>query len=143
MPGRFIAREDVERISRIPGRDAAVLSGPRETGSEEIILVHARSGPGSGHDFHLHPRQEEVVYVLVGELEAWIGHELRILRSGDVMYVPRGVAHATFTVGEETAEMIVVASPCCDTETGIETVELAHEEPWASVRRGASRRTRP
>jgi quercetin dioxygenase-like cupin family protein len=138
MAGRFILKHDVEYVSRLPGRTAAVVSSPRANGSTEIVLIRAASAPGTGHGFHSHPRQEEVLYVLSGELETWIEDEMQILRPGEAAYVPRNTVHATYSIGDESAQLLVVAAPGYDTETGIETIELGHEEPWASLRQTLS-----
>src|SRR5476651_2720866 len=61
--------------------------------SESLALVRARIGQGSGHPFHSHPEMDEIIYVLAGSLEQWLEKEKRTLRSGDSLFIPRGVVH--------------------------------------------------
>jgi quercetin dioxygenase-like cupin family protein len=86
-----------------------------------------------GHDFHKHPHQEEVIYVLEGEIEQWLDREKRILRPGDSVFIGPDVVHASFNVGERTAKMLAVLGPCIGSD-GYELVDVADQEPWASLR---------
>ena len=51
--------------------------------------------PAGGQDFHKYPDQEEVIYVLEGEIEQWVDREKRILRPGDSAFIGAGVVHAS------------------------------------------------
>ncbi len=99
------------------------------------MTVEATFLPGKAHDFHRHPNQEEVIYVLDGEIEQWVEHERRLLHPGDAVVIPAAVVHASFNVGEEPAKIIAVLSPCVG-EAGYEVEELVGEEPWRSMRGG-------
>ena len=50
--------------------------------------------------------------------------------------IPAGVVHASFNIGTEQAKILAVLSPCVGDE-GYEVEELAHEEPWRSLRGGS------
>jgi len=125
---------DIERQEEDWGIFAAV-SSPAD-GAERIMTVEGTFFPGKGHDFHRHPSQEEVIYVLEGELEQWVEHEQRVLHPGDAVVIGAGVVHASFNVSQEQAKILAVLSPCVG-EAGYEVEELASEEPWASLRRGS------
>ena len=43
--------------------------------------------PGKAHAFHKHPTREELLYVLSGRAEQWVGKEHRILGPGEVAFV--------------------------------------------------------
>jgi mannose-6-phosphate isomerase-like protein (cupin superfamily) len=43
---------------------------------------------GKGRYFHPPSRQEEVLYVLSGQVEQWIERENRILRPGRALFIP-------------------------------------------------------
>jgi quercetin dioxygenase-like cupin family protein len=110
----------------------APVSSPAD-GAERIMTVEATFLPGKAHDFHRHPNQEEVIYVLEGELEQWVEHERRMLGPGDAVVIPAAVVHASFNVGDRPAKILAVLSPCVG-EAGYEVEELAAEEPWRSLR---------
>jgi quercetin dioxygenase-like cupin family protein len=113
----------------------AAVSSPAD-GAERIMTVEATFLPGKAHDFHRHPNQEEVIYVLEGELEQWVEGERRVLGPGDAVVIPPAVVHASFNLGDEPAKIIAVLSPCVG-EAGYEVEELAGEEPWRSLRGGS------
>jgi quercetin dioxygenase-like cupin family protein len=127
----FKAAAEIERTEQDWGIFAAV-SSPAD-GAERIMTVEGTFFPGKGHDFHRHPNQEEVIYVLEGELEQWVEEERRLLRSGDAVVIPAATVHASFNVSEEPAKILAILSPCVG-DAGYEVEELAAEAPWRSLR---------
>ena len=53
------------------GARFAQVSGPRD-GLDGIVAIEATFLPGKCHDFHRHPGQEEVIYVIEGSIEQWV-----------------------------------------------------------------------
>jgi quercetin dioxygenase-like cupin family protein len=130
----FRSADDIEREQHDWGVFAAV-SSPSD-GAERIMTVEATFLPGKSHDFHRHPNQEEVIYVLDGRLEQWVEDERCSIGPGDAVLIPPAVVHASFNVGDEPARILAVLSPCVG-EAGYEVEELAGEEPWRSLRSGS------
>ena len=79
----FKAAAEIERDEHDWGTFAAV-SSPAD-GAERIMTVEAVFLPGKCHDFHRHPNQEEVIYVLSGQLEQWVEEERCLLGPGDAV----------------------------------------------------------
>ena len=48
--------------------------------------------PGAELQLHSHS-EEQLFYMLEGSLTYWVGKEPHVLRSGDVLMVPSGIAH--------------------------------------------------
>src|SRR5690625_6115895 len=46
-------------------------------------MVKVRVSPGEGHDFHVHPQMDEILYVLRGCAEQWIEDEKVEMEEGD------------------------------------------------------------
>ena len=130
----FKAANEIERQQLDWGVFASV-SSPAD-GAERIMTVEGTFKPGKAHDFHRHPNQEEVIYVLEGELEQWVEDERCLLRPGDAVLIREGVVHASFNVSDRPAKILAVLSPCVG-EAGYEVEELADVEPWRSMRGGA------
>ena len=133
MKGKFVAQQDVVR-DQVDWGELAWISRPSDTGSAQITQVLVRLEPGFGHDFHRHLRQEEVLYVLSGEVEQWLETEKRTLKAGDAFFVSRGIVHASFNTGTKTATFLVVLSPSVG-DAGYESEEVAAEAPWSTLRR--------
>ena len=68
-----------------------------------------------------------------GEIEQWVDQEKRMLRSGDSAFIGADVVHASFNVSDRKAKLLAILGPCVGTE-GYELVDVAAQEPWASLR---------
>ena len=110
----------------------AQVSGPRD-GLQGIVAIEATFLPGKCHDFHLHPGQEEVIYVIEGTIEQWILDEKRVLTAGDSVVIPASAVHASFNDGPEPAKILAILSPAVgDDGYGVE--DVSGDEPWSSLR---------
>jgi quercetin dioxygenase-like cupin family protein len=110
----------------------AQVSGPRD-GLAGIVTIEATFLPGKCHDFHFHPGQEEVIYVLEGTIEQWIEREQRVLTVGDSVIIPADAVHATFNDGDAPAKILAILSPAVG-DDGYGVVDASGDEPWASLR---------
>jgi quercetin dioxygenase-like cupin family protein len=130
----FRAVADIKREEHDWGIFAAV-SSPAD-GAERIMTVEAVFLPGKSHAFHRHPNQEEVIYVLDGELEQWVEDERCLLHAGDAVVIPTAVVHASYNESDRPVKILAILSPCVG-DDGYEVEELADVEPWRSLRGGA------
>ena len=108
------------------------LSHPSSTGAKQLAAMSASIKPGQGHSFHRHPSQEEVLYVIDGQIEQWIEGEKRTLGAGDAIFIAPGIVHASFNAGGDDARVIVIFSPCVG--DGFEAVDVSGEAPWQGLR---------
>jgi quercetin dioxygenase-like cupin family protein len=103
MAGKFILENETQRQPVDWGR-LGWICGPTHTGAAQLAIVEGSLIPGKGHNFHKHPGQEEVMFVVSGRIEQWIDKEKRILGPGDSAFIPPGVVHATFKAGENEGQ---------------------------------------
>lgn len=73
--------------------------------SEQIVP------PGMGVPPHVHTREDEIFFVLDGEVEFLAGERVIIGRAGDIVHAPRDVPHSYRAVGDNPAHMRFVAIP--------------------------------
>ena len=132
MKGKFVFSGDVER-EQLDWGELGWISRPAMTGAGDVTVIEVTLKPGKGHDFHKHPTQEEVIYVMSGEIEQWLEAEKRMLKRGDSIFIDAGVVHASFNTGRDAAVLMVVLGPC-DGEAGYIAVEVADQEPWNGLR---------
>ena len=66
--------------------------------------------PGRSNPRHSHPNCEEVLYLMSGRLEHFVGEERITASAGDVLTVSPGVSHHATNIGDEDAHMIVAYS---------------------------------
>ncbi len=111
----------------------ATISGPLINKAKDIVTLHVDLNPGMGHNFHLHPNQEEVIYVLCGTVEQWVRKEKKILKKGDAAFIGTGVVHASFNIGQENAQVLAILGPAVG-ESGYEVEEVFDQAPWNTLR---------
>ena len=129
---KFIRRTETPRDAPEWGT-LAWLSNPPSTGSRNLTVVDVVLAPGCGHNFHRHPRQEEVIFVVSGKVEQWIEREKRILDPGDAVYIDAGAVHASFNAGDSEVKLLAILGPCIG-EIGYEIEDVAEDSPWNSLR---------
>ena len=132
MDGKFTMAADAKPETLDWGRQVW-LSHPPSTGAEQLTVIDVRFGPGKGHAFHHHPDQEEVIYVVAGEVEQWVDQEKRTLGPGDSAFMPAGMVHASFNTGSEDVHIIAILGPSVG-EGGYEAVDVSGEAPWNTLR---------
>jgi quercetin dioxygenase-like cupin family protein len=132
MPGKFTIARDVPP-DELDWGQLRWLSHPPSTGARQLTVIDVTLAPGKGHDFHKHPDQEEVILILAGEVEQWVDRDKRVLNPGDSAFVPAGVVHASFNVGEGDAKIVAILGPCVG-DGGYELVDVAAEAPWNGLR---------
>src|SRR5262245_46779427 len=94
-PRRFVTLADAHK-EEFKGRINYWLCRPEIVAAEKHQICQATIPPGEGHNFHIHPELEEVIYVLEGQVEQWVEKEVRTLKPGETAHIPVGVVHATF-----------------------------------------------
>lgn len=132
MNGQFIRTTDVDR-EQLDWGELGWISRPPKTGAEHITAIEVTLIPGGGHDFHRHPTQEELIYVLSGRIVQWLETKKQELHPGDSIFIPTGVIHASFNESDEPARLMVMLGPC-DGETGYVVEEVADQAPWNALR---------
>lgn len=132
MNAKYVPASEIVS-DRLDWGELAWISRPGNTRSKNITEILVTLAPGFGHNFHRHPQQEEVLYVLSGEVEQWLETGKRILKPGDSAFVGTGVVHATFNTGKSDAKFVVVLSPAVG-EGGYEMEDVATSAPWSTLR---------
>jgi quercetin dioxygenase-like cupin family protein len=132
MTGKFISSREVKR-EELDWGSLAWFSSPSASNAKDLVVLEVTLAPKGGHTFHKHPHQEEVIYVIEGEIEQWVDQKKRMLRSGDSAFVGTDVVHASFNVSDRNAKLLAILGPCVGPE-GYELVDVAQQEPWVSLK---------
>jgi quercetin dioxygenase-like cupin family protein len=136
MPGKFMFQNEIEPNVLDWGR-LSWLCHPPSTSAKQTTVIAGTIFPGTGHNFHLHPNQEEVLYVVSGSIEQWIEREMKMLGPGDCAFLPPGVVHASFNAGSDEAKVLAIFGPSVG-DSGIEMVDVAGDAPWNGLRAKAA-----
>ena len=132
MNGKFVPSDKAER-EQLDWGTLGWLSRPPTTQAKELTVIEVLLKPGFGHNFHKHPDQEEVIYVIEGQVEQWLETEKRVLRPGDAVFIGADVVHASFNIGDQTAKLLAILGPCVG-PGGYELVEVGDQAPWNALR---------
>lgn len=132
MTGKFVKRADAER-ERVDWGTSIWLSRPSITAARELVIVEVTLQPGAGHNFHKHPQQEEVLYVLEGTLEQWVDRKKELLNPGDSAFIPADVVHASFNASNQPSKFLAILAPCIG-QAGYELADVSADVPWCTLR---------
>ncbi len=98
-------------------------------GSETNGQFWALEGRADRHmavPLHSHTHEDEIWYVLEGEIRFFVGDDPRVVGAGAMVYIPRGVPH-TFQILSDTARWFGIGTPAGLDEWFFETGEPAAE----------------
>lgn len=130
-PRRFVTAADAI-VEPSPWGAHEWLCRPGLTEARDLQVVRVTMPPGKGHAFHRHPAMEEIIYVVAGRAEQWVGRDSRVLGPGEVAHIPKDVVHGTYNAGGEPLVFLAILSPAIF--DGPALVDVSREEPWASLR---------
>lgn len=132
MSGKFTLSQQVER-EQLDWGEIGWICNPPTTKAKDITVMEVTLNARQGHNFHKHPDQEEIIYVMSGEIEQWLEREKQILQPGDSIFIQADIVHASFNTGDAPAKLMVVLGPCVG-ESGYEVIDVADQAPWNTLR---------
>ena len=91
------------------GLGSVCLSGTDTGGA--YCLLEVSLAPAMGVPRHTHTREDEVYFVLAGELEATVGGKTFVLQPGDTLLAPRDIPHELRNPGNVENHYLLVFSP--------------------------------
>ncbi len=83
----------------------------RKAECEAAFCFETLDPPGTFVPPHVHPTQDEFIYVLEGTFDLRLGDAERQARAGDLVRMPRGVPHAYYNNGAVPARALFWVSP--------------------------------
>ena len=105
-----------------------------KTLSADSFSWHATFPDGTFVPPHIHPTQDEYLYILEGTLECWLDGTDASARPGDLVRLPRGEPHGIFNRSGAVAKCLFWVAPTgrlFDLFRGIHA--MAEQEPGAVV----------
>jgi quercetin dioxygenase-like cupin family protein len=104
----MIARESARRLAT-SGKPTVVLESASAGG--QIFILEQRVGPKALGMPHTHAREDQIAYVLDGEIGYRVGSEEYLAPVGSTVFKPRGVPHTTFNRTDQVARMLEITLP--------------------------------
>lgn len=81
------------------------------TGGAFSLVEHPLPPRALGAPVHTHRNEDEYSYVLEGRIGVQLGDEVLEAGPGDLLFKPRGVAHAFWNASDEPARLLELISP--------------------------------
>ncbi|MFL5816939.1 MAG: cupin domain-containing protein [Conexibacter sp.] len=79
--------------------------------SDESFAWHATLPPGTFVPPHIHPTQDEYLYILEGTLDFWLNGETSAAAPGDVVRLARGIPHGIYNNSSADAKALFWVTP--------------------------------
>jgi mannose-6-phosphate isomerase-like protein (cupin superfamily) len=79
--------------------------------SDSCFMFETSDPAGTGIPAHVHPDQDEFIYVIEGDVDVELDGTRHRAHAGDIARLPRGVPHGYFSVGETASRMIFAVTP--------------------------------
>lgn len=111
------------RFNVVPAADGRTPAPLNIVGEETLVKVsgqdsdgtlaffHLVAPPMSGPPRHVHTREDELFYVLEGELVFELDGERHTVRASDTVYLRRGVVHAYQNFTTSDARLLIATTP--------------------------------
>ncbi|WKA55657.1 quercetin 2,3-dioxygenase [Planococcus shixiaomingii] len=74
-------------------------------------LVESLHPPGYATPMHLHQNEDEIFYVLEGEVTFTVGEKTIMAKPGTFLYAPRGIAHMYKSEGTVPSKILIMLTP--------------------------------
>lgn len=74
-------------------------------------VVEFVSKPGEGVGVHVHGHEDELVYLLEGQIEVTLGDQKMTVPKGACALLPRGIPHGYVNTGSDESRLLAVLLP--------------------------------
>jgi len=108
--GQNIIGPGEQRVLQVLGEAIAVKIGGEQTDGRYAVIEEV-SPVGGGPPLHVHRHEDEVFYVLEGEVEFQLGDQRFRAKAGSTAYLPRDIPHTFRNVGRIPSKVLVVIIP--------------------------------
>jgi len=112
-----ILKEDEIAFEKVAWGLTKELVNPQIAGAKKMKVKITEWLPGHVHKKHVHPDQEEVIFVLSGKGMAETGDGKKEIGPGTVVFVGAGESHTTWNLSAtESLRAVVIKAPPEDEE---------------------------
>ncbi len=108
---------EVENTFAAKGWPGAMRFLTKGLGNEQVAITHRimpQHAGGKGGYGHKHKTQEEIIYVLKGELEVKLDETVEIVKAGQVIRISPEVVRSVWNEQPEDAEILIISAKTDD-----------------------------
>jgi quercetin dioxygenase-like cupin family protein len=111
MSKHTVHESEVEFV-KLTGRDHKMIVGPNKAMEARNMAFGVADCPPNAHaPAHVHPKEEEIIYVMSGKGEIYFDGIPEPVEPGTVAYAPVGVEHSINNQSDEVLKIVYVFSP--------------------------------
>jgi mannose-6-phosphate isomerase-like protein (cupin superfamily) len=107
----IVNRKDAAPFITKDASEVREILAPRNSSIRNQSLAEARVLPGKSTEEHIHPRTEEIYYVLKGKGKIRIEGEMRDIRQGDAIALQPGKCHKIWNTGKSDLVFLCCCAP--------------------------------
>ena len=108
--GPILSLPDGGDVLNIPGSEFIHKVKSADT-NNVFSVIHIVTTPGNGVQTHVHELEDELVYVLQGEIEVTLGDQTMVAVPGVTALLPRGIPHGFTNIGDKPSIVIDTILP--------------------------------
>jgi quercetin dioxygenase-like cupin family protein len=110
--GSYVVREEEREFMGVEWGRTKNLFGRENVNAQYVRINITEYAPGTEHKPHVHPSQEEVIYVLEGEGISRSAAGDKRIGPGAFVFVPANTEHATLNIlKDKPMKAIIIKSP--------------------------------
>jgi quercetin dioxygenase-like cupin family protein len=110
--GSTVVKENERAFRSVEWGKTKNIFGPENVGAQHLKISITEYGAGTAHNFHRHPDQEEVIYILDGEGITRTDAGDQKIGPKSFVFIPVGTDHATLNVlKDKPMKAIIIKSP--------------------------------
>jgi quercetin dioxygenase-like cupin family protein len=121
-----VSVENIENAFEARGWPGAMRFLTKDLGNEQVAITH-RTMPqhagGKGGYGHKHKTQEEIVYVIRGELEIKLDDKIEIVKAGQAIRIAPEVVRSLWNEKPEEAEILIISTKAINVDDDTEIVK--------------------
>jgi quercetin dioxygenase-like cupin family protein len=88
-----------------------VIKASGEQTSGQLGVMESTYPPGLSVHTHVHPGEDEMFYLLAGELTGYCDEDRWTAQAGSFVFVPRGHPHSFMVTSDGPATALVITGP--------------------------------
>ena len=109
MKEKIVLKDDGKKLNILGDHQQFKLTGKDTNG--QFLAIYQDNPPNTQIPMHVHQNEDEVYKVLEGEVEFTVGDKKSVLKSGDIIFLPRNIPHTWKVVGINNAKVYLDIFP--------------------------------
>ncbi len=111
MEAGVVRPDAAESLIWLQGLGVRTLISGELTDGRFAQLDHVLKPRTLGAPRHTHANEDEISYVLEGEIGFQLGEKVQFAGPGDIVFKPRGIPHAFWNAGDAMARLLETITP--------------------------------